>query len=162
MIISGNSLMKNNKQYLLLQQTDKKIEVFKDLKATVVPAKGWVNTFRTALKMSLRQLGNRLNIAPQSTKEIEEREANGTITLNTLRDVANAMDMQLVYGFVSKHESLEQMIEKRAKELATEIVMRTNNTMTLEDQQNSKERIEKAIAQKTTEIKHEMPKYLWD
>jgi enoyl-CoA hydratase/carnithine racemase len=79
-----------------------------------------------------------------------------------LRDVANAMDMKLVYGFVSKHESLEQMIEKRAKELATEIVMRTNNTMTLEDQQNSTERIEKAIEQKTNEIKSEMPKYLWD
>ena len=68
----------------------------------------------------------------------------------------------MVYGFVSKHESLEQMIEKRAKELAKEIVLRTNNTMTLEDQQNSKERIERAIAQKTAEIKHEMPKYLWD
>ena len=154
--------MKNNKQQLLLHQTDKKLEAFKDLKATVVPTKGWINTFRTALKMSLRQLGNRLNIAPQSTKEIEKREANGTITLNSLRDVANAMDMQLVYGFVSKHESLEQMIEKRAEELALEIVMRTNNTMTLEDQQNSKERIEKAIAQKTNEIKIEMPKYLWD
>jgi hypothetical protein len=70
--------------------------------------------------------------------------------------------MQLVYGFISKHDSLEQMIEKRAKELALEIVIRTNNTMTLEDQQNSKERIEKAIAQKTNEIKIEMPKYLWD
>jgi predicted DNA-binding mobile mystery protein A len=86
----------------------------------------------------------------------------GTITLNTLRDVANAMDLQLVYGFVSKHESLEQMIEKRAKELATEIVMRTNNTMALENQQNSKQRIAQAIAEKTAEIKFEMPKYLWD
>jgi predicted DNA-binding mobile mystery protein A len=127
-----------------------------------VPAKGWINTFRTALKMSLRQLGNRLQIAPQSTKEIEEREANGTITLNSLRDVANALDLQLVYGFVSKHESLEHMIEKRAREIATEIVMRTNNTMSLEDQQISKERLEKAIAQKTAEIQHEIPKYLWD
>jgi len=154
--------MKNNKQYLILQQTDKKLEAFKSLKATVVPTKGWVNTFRTALKMSLRQLGNRLNIAPQSTKEIEVREVNGTITLNSLRDVANAMDMQLIYGFVSKHESLEQMIEKRANELANEIVMRTNNTMRLEDQQNSIERIEKAIVQKANEIKNEMPKYLWD
>jgi predicted DNA-binding mobile mystery protein A len=154
--------MKNNKQYLLLQQTDKKLEAFKSLKSTVVPTKGWVNTFRTALKMSLRQLGNRLNIAPQSTKEIEVREVNGTITLNSLRDVANAMDMQLIYGFVSKHESLEQMIEKRANELANEIVMRTNNTMRLEDQQNSIERIEKAIVQKANEIKNEMPKYLWD
>ena len=154
--------MKNNKQLLLLQQTDKKTEAFKELKSITIPSKGWINTFRTAIKMSLRQLGNRLHIAPQSVKEIEEREANGTITLKSLRDVANALDMQLVYGFVSKHESLEQMIEKRAKELAKEIVMRTHNTMTLEAQENSAERIEQAIAQKTAEIKYEMPKYLWD
>ena len=154
--------MKNNKQQLLLEQTDKKIQVFKELKTITTPTKGWINTFRTALKMSLRQLGHRLQIAPQSVKEIEVREANGTITLKSLRDVANVLDMQLVYGFVSKHESLEQMIEKRAKELAKEIVLRTHNTMTLEDQQNSAERIEQAIAQKTAEIKYEMPKYLWD
>ena len=154
--------MKYNKQHLLVQQTDKKLEAFKHLKENVVPSKGWINTFRIALKMSLRQLGNRLRISAQSVKEIEEREASGTITLNSLRDAANAMDMQLVYGFVSKHDSLEQMIEKRAKELATEIVMRTNATMTLEDQQNSKDRIEKAVTQKTAEIKFEMPKYLWD
>lgn len=154
--------MKNNKQHLLLEQTDKKIVTFKNLKETVIPSKGWINTFRNSIKMSLRQLGNRLHISPQSAKEIEEREANGTITLNSLRDAANAMDMKLVYGFVSKHESLEQMIQKRAKELATEIVMRTHATMTLEDQQNSKERIEQAIEQKTAEIKFEMPKYLWD
>jgi predicted DNA-binding mobile mystery protein A len=154
--------MKNNKQYLLLQQTDKKITPFKAMSIVIVPSKGWVNAFRIALKMSLRQLGNRLSISPQSVKEIEEREANGTITLNRLREVANALDMQFVYGFVSKHDSLESMIEKRAKQLAIEIVMRTNNTMALEDQQNSKERIEQAIAQKTSEIKREMPKYLWD
>lgn len=154
--------MKNTKQQLVLDQTDKKLVLFQPLKTVVIPNKGWVNTMRTALKMSLRQLGNRMNFSAQNIKQIEEREVNGTISINSLREVANAMDMQLVYGFVSKHESLEQMIEKRAKELATEIVMRTNNTMTLEDQQNSKERIEKAIAQKTNEIKSEMPKYLWD
>jgi predicted DNA-binding mobile mystery protein A len=154
--------MKNTKQQLVLDQTDKKLVLFQPLKTVVIPNKGWVNTMRTALKMSLRQLGNRMNFSAQNIKQIEEREVNGTISINSLREVANAMDMQLVYGFVSKHESLEEMIEKRAKELATEIVMRTNNTMTLEDQQNSKERIEKAIAQKTNEIKSEMPKYLWD
>ena len=161
-MILGYSLMKSNKQHLLIQQTDKKLDTFKNLKGIVVPSKGWINTFRNSLKMSLRQLGDRLHISPQSVKEIEEREVNGTITLNSLHDAAKAMDMKLVYGFVSKHESLEQMIEKRARELATEIVMRTHATMTLEDQQNFKERIEQAIEQKTAEIKFEMPKYLWD
>ncbi|MFA9190575.1 mobile mystery protein A [Flavobacterium sp. FZUC8N2.13] len=154
--------MKNTKQQLVLDQIDKKLVLFQSLQIVVVPLKGWVHTVRTALKMSLRQLGNRMHFSAQNIKQIEEREANGTISINSLREVANALDMQLVYGFVSKHESLEQMIEKRARELATEIVMRTHNTMTLEDQQNSKERIEKAIVQKTNEIKSEMPKYLWD
>jgi predicted DNA-binding mobile mystery protein A len=154
--------MKNNKQHLLIHQTDKKLEIFKHLKTVEIPSKGWINTFRTSLKMSLRQLGNRLHISPQSVKEIEEREKNGTITLQSLTDDAHALDMKLVYGFVSKHESLEKMIEQRAKEVAIEIVMRTHITMTLEDQQNSKERIEQAIAQKTAEIKFEIPKYLWD
>ena len=154
--------MKNTKQQLVLDQTDKKLMVFQSLKSVVLPQKGWVNTVRTALKISLRQLGNRMNFSAQNIKQIEEREANGTISINSLREVANALDLQLVYGFVSRHESLEQMIEKRAKELATEIVMRTHNTMTLEDQQNTEERIQKAIVQKTNEIKSEMPKYLWD
>lgn len=153
--------MKNTKKQLELDQTDKKLVLFQNLKVET-PPKGWVNTIRTALKMSLRQLGNRMNFSAQNIKQIEQREVNGTISINSLREVANALDMQLVYGFVSKHESLEQMIEKRAKEIATVIVMRTNNTMTLEDQQNSKERIDKAITQKTNEIKTEMPKYLWD
>jgi predicted DNA-binding mobile mystery protein A len=154
--------MKNTKQQLLIQQTDKKLAVFKPLTSNVIPAKGWINTVRTSLKMSFWQLGNRLKISAQSAKEIEDREANGTITLNSLKEAANALDLKLVYGFVAKSGSLEQMIEDRAKEIATEIVMRTNITMTLEDQQNSKERIEQAIAQKTTEIKFDMPKYLWD
>jgi predicted DNA-binding mobile mystery protein A len=154
--------MKNTKQYLIVRQIDKKLLPLQVLKDTTVPSKGWIYTLRTALQMSLRQLSAKASIVPQSLKDMENREVAGTITLKTLRDVANAMDMQLVYGFVPKNKSLEQMIEKRAKQLATEIVMRTNNTMTLEDQQNSKERIEEAIAQKTNEIISEMPKYLWD
>ena len=154
--------MKNAKQHLILTQLDKKLELLKVLKEVSVPPKGWLHTIRTALRMSLRQLSSKISITPQSLRDMENREVAGTITLNTLRDVAHAMDMHLVYGFVSRHESLEQMIEKRAKELAMEIVMRTNNSMSLEDQQNSKERITQAIAQKTVEIKSDIPRYLWD
>jgi hypothetical protein len=34
--------------------------------------------------------------------------------------------------------------------------------MKLEDQENSKIRLEKAIKNKAEEIKNKMPKYLWD
>jgi hypothetical protein len=41
-----------------------------------------------------------MNFSAQHIKQLESREANGTISINSLREVANAMDMQLVYGFI--------------------------------------------------------------
>jgi hypothetical protein len=79
-----------------------------------------------------------------------------------LREAADALDMKFVYGIIPKDGSIELMIEKRAKELAQKIVLRTSNSMKLEDQENSGERIEKAIQEKTEEIKEELPKYLWE
>ncbi len=153
--------MNTQKQKLLIEQVDKKLSLFKPVEKIMPPAKGWVYTIRTALKMSLRQLADRLKISYQSVGELEKREANGSITIKTLRDVANTLDMKLVYGFVPKEESIENMIEKRANEVAREIVLRASNTMKLEDQENSQARIERAIQSKAEEIKNKMPKYLW-
>ena len=63
---------------------------------------------------------------------------------------------------ITKKDSLEMIIEKRANEIARAIVLRTSNTMRLEDQENSDERIEKAIKEKAKEIIDTIPKYLWD
>jgi len=72
------------------------------------------------------------------------------------------MDMQLVYGFLPNDGSIDALIERRATEIATQIVLRTANTMKLEDQANSVNRIEEAIKERTVAIKNEMPKILWD
>lgn len=154
--------MKIQKQKLLIEQIDKKLAELKPMENITVPRKGWVSAIRIALKMSLRQMGNRLSISSQSAKEIEEREVSGAITLRALREVANALEMKLVYGFVPKEDSIETLIQKRAQAIAREIVLRTSNTMKLEGQENSDPRIEKAITDKTEEIKNKMPKYLWD
>ncbi|AYN05481.1 mobile mystery protein A [Flavobacterium sp. 140616W15] len=154
--------MKDKKRVLLIEQLDTKLSCFMAVDEVALPSTGWIKSIRTVLKMSLRQLGNRMNISPQSVGDMEKREANGTITLNTLRELAIGLDMKLVYGFIPNKGSIDEMIEERALEIAKEIVGRTHVTMTLENQQNSTDRIEKAIAQKTEEIKQEMPKYLWD
>ena len=93
---------------------------------------------------------------------MENREKDGSISIKVLREAARALDMQLVYGFVPNDGSLEALIDRKAEELATQIVMRTNNSMKLEDQENSKQRIEKAIHERVFAIKTEMPKTLWD
>ena len=54
------------------------------------------------------------------------------------------------------------MIERKAVELAREIVMRTSQTMKLENQENSRERINKAIQQRANSFKIDIPKMLWD
>jgi hypothetical protein len=70
--------------------------------------------------------------------------------------------MHLVYGFVPKDGSLDALIDRKARELATQIVLRTSQTMKLEDQENTPERIKKAIEERANAIKAEMPKMLWN
>jgi predicted DNA-binding mobile mystery protein A len=150
------------KKSLQLQQLHNKMLEFVTLKQVAMPPTGWVKAIRTALGMSMQQLGNKHSITKQSIQEIEKREKEGSITIKSLKELGRALDMQLVYGFVPNDGSLDALIERKAKELATQIVLRTSNTMKLEDQQNTKLRIEKAINERATIIKNEMPKILWD
>lgn len=147
---------------LHLQQLEARMREYKSLIKNPPPSTGWVKAVRTALGMTLQQLGDRLSITKQSVRDIERREAEGSVTLKTLRDTARAMDMELVYGLVPKDGSLDALIERRARELATEIVMRTSNTMKLEDQAVSEDRIRKAIRERTATLRNEMPGILWD
>ncbi|SDS89876.1 mobile mystery protein A [Winogradskyella sediminis] len=151
-----------NKKRLQLEQLDRKLRGFNTAAQVTPPPTGWLKAVRVSLGMSLQQLADKLSITKQSVQEIETREKEGNITLKTLKDTANALDMQLVYGFVPKDGTLDDLIERKAKELAIRIVSRTSNTMKLEDQENSKQRIKKAIEERTTIIKNEMPKMLWD
>lgn len=150
------------KKSLQLQQLNSKMLGFAALRQVAMPPTGWIKAIRTAIGMSMQQLGNKLNVSKQGVMDIEKREKDGSITIRSLREIALAMDMQLVYGFVPNDGSLDALIEKRATELATQIVMRTANTMKLEDQANSKKRIEAAIRERATAIQNEMPKILWD
>ena len=138
------------------------MKVYAPIANVTPPPTGWIKAVRLALGMSLQQLAIRLSITKQSVQEMEQREKNGFITLKSLRDTANALDMELVYGFVPKDGSLDALIERKARELATKIVSRTSHSMILEDQGISDERIEKAIEERATRLKYEMPKILWD
>ena len=151
-----------NKNKLQLEQLDRKIKGFATAVQVIPPPTGWIKTVRVSLGMSLQQLAEKLSITKQSVQEIEKREKEGAITLKTLKDAASALDMQLVYGLVPKDGTIDDLIERKAKELAIHIVSRTSNNMKLEDQENSKERLKKAIEERTTIIKNEMPKTLWD
>ena len=152
--------MRNDK--LQFQQLNEKLDKLTGLQHLIVPPIGWIKAIRNVIGMSMEQLGKKLSITKQAVMDIEKREKNGAITIKSMQEIAKVMDMKFVYGFVPNAGSLDQMIETRALEMATKIVQRTSNSMKLEDQANSKERIEKAIKERAAEIINKTPKILWD
>lgn len=151
-----------NKKKLLTEQLDQKLAKFKDAGMVLVPQKGWVNTIRTTLNMTRDQLGAKLKLTKGAIQKIEEREATGQITINKLRDIGQALEMQFVYGFVPKDGTIDNLINSKAEKLAQKIVLRTNQNMKLENQGIGDDKINESIKDLANEIKREMRKSLWD
>ena len=154
--------MKDLKQKLIIEQINNKLKAYSKVNLSNMPSTGWINTIRISVKMTLEQLGKRINTTKQGAKKVEEREADGSITLNALKEAANALDMDFVYGFKPRKGSIFKMIDETALKKATIIVMRASKTMELEDQKVNEERLNKAIKEKAQEISSNLPKYLWD
>lgn len=151
-----------DKRVIIRNQLDDKIIMLQTAAGAIPPSSGWIYAIRYGINMSLRQLGQRLSITPQSVKEIEEREKQGTISLVVLRRVAKALNMSFVYGFIPNDQTLEGMIEERASELAEILVNKASIQMSLEDQGLSEDRLKRAVDQKARELRDKVPKTLWD
>jgi predicted DNA-binding mobile mystery protein A len=147
---------------LFVSQFDKRTEALRSTARHGIPSGGWLRSLRQGLGFTLDQLAKRMGVSRQHIGQVESREAQGTISLNSLREVAHALDMDLYYAFVPKDGSLQALIERRAFELAREVVMRTHQSMTLEGQAVSDERLKEAIEEQAAELRREMPKQLWD
>ena len=153
--------MRTNKK-LQIEQLDRKIKTFNGTEKVIIPDNGWINSIRTSLNMTLAQLDSKLNITRQGAKKIEESESSGTISLKSLKEVAQVLNIRLVYALIPKDGSLEKLIDSKAEELAKKIVLRTSQNMKLENQGNTDQQIKRAIHDLTNELKREMDKSLWD
>ena len=57
---------------------------------------------RTALLYSLRSAAEKIKVTKQQYQSFEKAEANGTITINSLKKAAEAIDCELVYAIRPK------------------------------------------------------------
>ena len=146
---------------LLLKQISEQLAKFSSLKELGTPASGWIRTIRSALGMSMSQLANRLNLSQPRIHAIERAEVDGTITMNTLRKVAEALDCELVYAFIPR-EGLEAMRQQQARSVAEKLMDRVSHTMALEKQEVSKETTEFQLQELINELLNEHPKKLWE
>lgn len=146
----------------MLNQLDREIMPFHGTEKVTTPERGWIYTIRTKINMTLEQLGLRLNMTKQGIQKLEERESTGSITLNSLKEAGNALDMHFVYGFVPRQGSFNKLVEIKANQLAKKIVERTHQNMLLENQGKSEAFIEEAVEEMAAGLKMEMRRALWD
>lgn len=160
--MSTYKMTMRNKRQLVFDQLDRNLKPFQPLRKIQVPSSGWIRYIRTSLNMSQEQLGKKLGMTKQAVSRLEMREARGTVTVKVLQQVAKALEMEFVYGFVPEQGSVEELVEDKARKLAERIVLRTNTHMKLEDQGISTEKLKSAVEELTEEYKRELPGLLWD
>jgi len=100
------------------------------------PPKGWLHAIRHALEMPLKTMAKKLGYSIQGAKDLEMREANGNVTLNTLREAAEAMDCSMIYFIVPK-KPLDATLDSVARMLADKTTKEISNSMALEGQQTT-------------------------
>ena len=152
--------MRNMKQ-LVLKQLQEKLSVFHPLLNTRSPKKGWIRAIRGGLGMSGRQLANRLNVTRQRISEIEKQEILGTVTLNTINKVSDALECEFVYSIIPK-TNFQEIVWKQAEAKAKKQLNWASHTMELENQALSTEENSEILSNMINEIVQEMPSNLWD
>jgi predicted DNA-binding mobile mystery protein A len=103
--------------------------------------------------MPQAELARRLDVSPQAVAKLELSEADGSIRLDTLRRAAAALDCTLIYALVP-NTSLEEIVDRRAREVAQHEVERVRNTMLLEDQAGGEDDEARLVNELAEQAKH--------
>jgi len=126
--------MKPDFRSLRVRQLARSIEPFVAAKTVARPRRGWLRAIREATGIPLAEVARRLGSSRQLPAQLEKSEAEYRITLKSLREFADAMGCELVYGLVPKSGSIEELAESRARQKAAEQVLAVEHSMALEDQ----------------------------
>ena len=95
------------------------------------------------------------------SEDMQEYEISGTINLQTLRKLANALECDLVYAFVPR-EPLEEIRRKRARTVASRLIKRVSHSMNLEEQGVSKKIEQDELNRRVENLLQGKAKKLWD
>ncbi len=97
------------------------------------PNRGWIKAIREMLGMTASQLGKRSGIDSTTVTRLEENEVKDSITLKSLKKLADSLECELVYALVPK-KSFTETLEERAEKVLMKEANKAELTMRLEDQ----------------------------
>ncbi len=150
-----------NKKKLIREQLDASLQRLRPILNVTAPPKGWIRAIRDALGMTAKQLANRLDVAQQAVARIEKEESAGSVTIKTMRRIAECLDCVFVYGFVPR-TSLEETVARQAKKVAAQRLAQASQTMSLENQALSRRENEQALSDLVDELIRALPSNLWN
>ncbi len=149
-------------KHLSVHQLDDQIRQFVNGQRFDRIPQGWIRSSRTAIGMTLKQLATRLGFSVPAAKNFEMREVDEAITLASLRKIANAMEMDLVYYFKPKQDSLDDLLQIRAELKAKELMESSNQATLLENQEADNKNKSREYDRLITEIRNQKLSSLWD
>ena len=130
---------------------DTQLKPLRDMEPLIRPGRGWIKAIREALGMTTGQYAKRLGVSQPRVAALEKAEADGVVTLKSLRQAAEALDCDFVYALVPR-KPLEQVVKDRARDVAERQLARTDQTMRLENQAVSKSRMARARDELAAEL----------
>ena len=101
--------------------------------AMSMPRGGWLRAIRRALGMSLEDIATRLSVTNSTITRLETSEQNGTIQLDSLRRVAEALNCELAYVLIPK-QALEKAVAQQRQKIARQLNAEVRSHMSLEGQ----------------------------
>lgn len=101
--------------------------------------------------MSGRQLAGRLGVSQQRVSALERAEVEGSVTIASLRQAADALGCDLAYVLVPR-VPLERQALDRARDLARREAESLDATMALENQHVESSRVAEWVDQRAEEL----------
>jgi predicted DNA-binding mobile mystery protein A len=143
------AVMRDHFRQLRSQQLDRALAPLHSL-LLPRPPKGWIRAIREALGVSSGELAKRMQTNRSLVVQQEKAEADDRITLKSLRTFANALDCDLVYAFVPRADTLQELVDRRARAAAKTNVLGVEHSMALENQASGN--LEEAIEAETKRL----------
>jgi predicted DNA-binding mobile mystery protein A len=152
--------MKTSFQRLKLKQVDHALAPWRTQELGARPPGGWIRAIRESLGMSSSVLAKRAGMSSSGVVQLENSEMEGTITLASLKKMAEALGCDLRYAIVPRI-SLEQTVQSRAEQVARARIRAVAHSMALEDQRVDEARTAEQLAALTKELLEGPRRNLW-
>ncbi len=146
---------------LMLKQLNRQLEPWSQAKTFFQPRYGWAGCLRKALGMTMPQLAKRLGVARSRVIKIQQAEQSGSLTIHTLREVANALECDLVYAFIPR-QPLPTLLRVQAEKIAKQRFGRVSHSMVLENQSVAEPYQKEQLEEMINALLSGSPKYLWE